>query len=131
MSNITFKNGTTLETIAVYGGSMQYQSAQRSTLEIVVNADKLTLEDAKKIWQDSDAAEEITIFSDEETSMKINYTIPVELKLCTLDGADVIKMKLAQKSELEIMQEKQSQDIDDVNAALCELAELCVMGGDE
>lgn len=128
MSNITFKNGTSIEAIAVYGGTMQFQSAQRNTLEIVANADKLLLDDAKKIWHSSDETAEITISADEETNVKINYTIPVELKLCSLDGAEVIKMKLAQKSELEIMQEKQSQDIDDVNAALCELAELCVGG---
>lgn len=38
-------------------------------------------------------------------------------------------MKLAQKSALEIEQEKQAQDMDDVNAALCELAAL-IDGGE-
>lgn len=127
---IIFKNGKQLETTAVYGGTETYQSAQRKTLELVVSADELTLDEAKAIWQDSNATSEITVEDNGESSVQLNFTLPVSLTLSQMDGADVIRMKLAQKSALELMQEKQAQDMDDVNAALCELAEI-VAGGDE
>ena len=127
---IIFKNGKQLETTAVYGGTETYQSAQRKTLELVVSADELTLDEAKAIWQDSNATSEITVEDNGESSVQLNFTLPVSLTLSQMDGVDVIRMKLAQKSALELMQEKQAQDMDDVNAALCELAEI-VAGGDE
>nr|DAY82469.1 MAG TPA: hypothetical protein [Caudoviricetes sp.] len=127
---ITFNDGKQLNTIAVYGGTETYQSAQRKTLEFVVAADELTLDEAKAIWQGSNATSEITVEDNGESSVQLNFTLPVSLTLSQMDGVDVIRMKLAQKSALELMQEKQAQDMDDVNAALCELAEI-VAGGDE
>lgn len=127
---ITFKDSKQLETIAVYGGAETYQSAQRKTLEMVVSADKLTLDEAKAIWQDSNATSEITVEDNGNTSVQLNFTLPVSLTLSQMDGTDVIHMKLAQKSALELMQEKQAQDIRDNEAALCELAEI-IAGGDE
>lgn len=126
---VTFKNGTQLETVAVYGGMETFQAAQRKTLEIVVSAELLTLDEAKEIWQDSGATSEMTIESDGQTSVQLDYTLPVSLTLNTLNDTPVVRMKLAQKSALEIEQEKQAQDMDDVNAALCELAEL-IAGGE-
>lgn len=125
---ITFANGTTLETIAVYGGTMQYQNAQRATLEIVASVDVLSLETAKALWQDNAATAQMTVTADGETSVLLDYTLPVELKLNELDGAAVVRIKLAQKSALELAQEQQAQDIEDANAALCELAEI--IGGE-
>lgn len=125
---ITFANGTILETIAVYGGTMQYQNAQRATLEIVASADVLSLDEAKTLWQKTAATAEMTVTTDGETSVHLNYTLPVELKLNELDGAEVVRIKLAQQSALELAQEKQAQDIEDANAALCELAEI--IGGE-
>lgn len=126
---VTFKDGKELETVAVYGGAETYQSAQRKTLEIIVSAELLTLDEAKAIWQDSGATSEMTIESDGQTSVKLDFTLPVSLTLNTLNGAEVVRMKLAQKSALEIMQEKQAQDISDNEAALCELAAL-IDGGE-
>lgn len=127
---ITFNDGKQINTIAVYGGTETYQSAQRKTLELMIPADALTLDEAKAIWQDSAATAEITVEDNGESSVQLNFTLPVSLTLSQMDGAAVIRMKLAQKSALELMQEKQAQDMDDVNAALCELAEI-VAGGDE
>lgn len=126
---VTFKNGIQLETVAVYGGMETFQAAQRRTLEIVVSADLLPLDEAKAIWQDSGATSEMTIESDGQTSVQLDFTLPVSLTLNTLNDTLVVRMKLAQKSALEIEQEKQAQDMDDVNAALCELAEL-IAGGE-
>lgn len=130
---ITFKNGSSYNEVAIYGAKTTYQSAERDTLDIVLSAEDITLGEAKKLWQNADATSEITIeYTDEETtksSVHINYTLPMALTLDTLNGRQVVHIKLAQKSALELTQEKQAQDMDDVNAALCELAEI-IAGGE-
>ena len=129
---VTFKNGSSYNEVAIYGAKTTYQSAERDTLDIVLSAEDITLDEAKKLWQNADATSEITIdYSDEEStksSVHINYTLPMALTLDTLNGVEVVHIKLAQKSQLELTQEKQAQDIDDVNAALCELAEIAAGG---
>lgn len=134
MSTTTFKDGRTYEVEGVYGGQETYQESQRDTLDIVIPADKVTLDEAKALWQNADATSEITInYTDDagnaKTGVHINYTLPMSLTLDTLNGVQVIHIKLAQKSQLEITQEKQAQDMDDVNAALCELADI-IAGGE-
>ncbi len=126
---IIFKNGKQLETTAVYGGTETYQSAQRKTLELVVSADELTLDEAKAIWQDSNATSEITVEDNGESSVQLNFTLPVSLTLSQMDGAGVIRMKLAQKSALEIMQERHGEDISALDAAILEIGEL--LGGED
>ena len=125
---VTFANGRQLETIAVYGSSMSFQNAQRSTLELVVSADKITLDEAKSIWKDAAITAEITITDGNETSVHLNYTLPVELKANSLDGVDVVRIKLAQKSNIEIAQEKQATDIAACEAAIIDIGEL--LGGE-
>ena len=125
---VTFANGRQLETIAVYGSSMSFQNAQRSTLELVVSADKITLDEAKSIWKDAEMTAEITITEGNETSIHLNYTLPVELKANSLDGVDVVRIKLAQKSDIEIAQEKQATDIAACEAAIIDIGEL--LGGE-
>ena len=115
-----------------------FQSAKRDTLDIAIPADKITLDEAKAIWQNADATSEITITYEElvdgktvtKTGVHINYTLPMALTLDMLNDKQVVHIKLAQKSALELTQEKQAQDMDDVNAALCELAEL-IAGGED
>lgn len=125
---VTFANGRQLETIAVYGSSMSFQNAQRSTLELVVSADKITLDEAKSIWKDAEMTAEITITDGNETSVHLNYTMPVELKANLLNDVDVVRIKLAQKSDLEIAQEKQATDIAACEAAIIDIGEL--LGGE-
>lgn len=134
MAAITFKDGRTYEVEGVYGGVETYQASQRDTLDIVIPTDKVTLDEAKEIWQNTDATSEITInYTDDagnaKTGVHINYTLPMALTLDTLNGVQVVHIKLAQKSQLELTQEKQAQDMDDVNAALCELADI-IAGGE-
>ena len=136
MNTITFKDGKSYETVAVYGGSENYQESRRDTLDIIILADKITLEEAKTLWQDADATSEITInYSVTEdgkpvakTGVHINYTLPVSLTLGELDGAQVVRIKLAQKSALEIAQEKQATDIAACEAAIIDIGEL--LGGE-
>ena len=116
---VTFKNGTAYEEVKVVGAKQDFQNAKRDTLDIVISSDQLTLTAAKALWQDKDVTSEITIdYKEEEngilvdkSSVHINYTLPMELKVDTLNGVEVIHIKLAQKSELELTQEEQSNII--------------------
>lgn len=67
---------------------------------------------------------EITVTDGAETSVHLNYTMPVELKANLLNDVDVVRIKLAQKSALELTQEQQASDIENIEAALIELAEM-------
>ena len=135
---ITFKNGKAYGTKSILGGTANYQSAERETMDIIIPAENITLEEAKAIWQDPEATSEITITYKEEVegqaveraAVHLNFTIPMALTLDTYNGVECVHIRLAQMSALEIAQAKQAQDMDDVNAALCELAEL-VAGGED
>ena len=135
---VTFANGLNFETTVIYAVPADFQCAKRDTLDIAIPADKITLDEAKAIWQNSNATSEITITYEElvdektvtKTGVHINYTLPMALTLDVLNGERVVHIKLAQKSAMELTQEKQAQDMDDVNAALCELAEL-IAGGED
>ena len=135
---VTFANGLNFETTVIYAVPADFQGAKRDTLNIAIPANKITLDEAKTIWQNADATSEITITYEElvdgktvtKTGVHINYTLPMALTLDMLNDKQVVHIKLAQKSALELTQEKQAQDMDDVNAALCELAEL-IAGGED
>lgn len=164
---ITFNNGMTLETVSIHGGTMQYQSANRSTLEIRCSTKVTSFEDLKALYTDAEALSELTISefqtyqkttedgelvyidanSGEETtvvdgnepamvvkeviqSVHLNFTLPVELKLTTVNDMEVYCMKLAQMSALEIAQASQADDIATIEAATIELAEI-IAGGTE
>lgn len=136
---ITFKNGKAFGTKSILGGTANYQSAERETMDIIIPAENITLEEAKAIWQDPEATSEITITYKEEVegqaveraAVHLNFTIPMALTLDTYNGVECVHIRLAQMSALEIAQAKQAQDMDDVNAALCELAELVAGGEDD
>ena len=135
---ITFKNGKAYGTKSILGGTANYQSAERETMDIIIPAENITLEEAKTIWQDPEATSEITITyketvdgqAVERAAVHLNFTIPMALTLDTYNGVECVHIRLAQMSALEIAQARQAQDMDDVNAALCELAEL-VAGGED
>lgn len=126
---VTFKNGKQIETISVLGSSETFQAAQRKTLEFIISADELTFGEAKAIWKDSALTAEITVEHGGASSVQLDFTLPVALILSVLDGQEVIRMKLAQKSALEIMQEKHSADITALDEAILEIGEL--LGGGE
>lgn len=130
---ITFANGARYETTAVYAAAAEFQGAKRDTLDIVIPADKIALDEAKAIWQNAEATSEITInYTDDDgnakTGVHINYTLPMALTLDTLNDEQVVHIKLAQKSALELMQEQHSADISALDAAILEIGEL--LGGE-
>ena len=55
--------------------------------------------------------------------------MPVELKANLLNDVDVVRIKLAQKSALELTQDQQASDIENIEAALIELAEMVANNG--
>lgn len=126
---ITFANGQTFNTIRILGAKKIYQGMERDTLAISIPSTDITLEEAKALWKNSEATAELTIVSDEQTNVLLNYLLPVELVVEKLKVSDdeiieVVTLKLAQKSDLEITQEAQATDIQDTQVALMELAEL-------
>jgi hypothetical protein len=133
---ITFANGKTYETVRIMGGTETFQGQQRKTLAIDIVADLITLDEAKALYKDAAALSELTVETAGETSVQLNFTLPVELKVHELttgengETTEVVTIKVAQKSSLEIAQEQQAQDIEDANAALIELAGIVAGGVD-
>lgn len=126
---ITFANGQAFNTIRILGAKKTYQGMERDTLAISIPSADITLEEAKKLWKNTEATAEITITSDGQTNVRLNYSLPVELTDETLkvsedESVEVVTLKLAQKSDLEIALETQATDIQDTQVALMELAEL-------
>ena len=134
---VIFSNCESYETIRILGGSETYQGQHRKTLEIDFDSAAITLDKAKSLFTDPDIWREITVETDGETSIQLNFSLPLELILTTkrkrlnIDSDDeLIVLRMAQKSALEIAQEKQAVDISNNEAALIELAGL-IAGGNE
>ncbi len=133
---IKFANGESYETIRILGGSETYQGQQRRTLAISIDASIITLEGAKALYMSETALSEITIESAGEINVQLNFTLPVELTLTKIQTGEetmteVITIKLAQKSTMEIAQERQAEDINDTQMALIELADMLATTGGE
>lgn len=131
---VIFANGTGYETVHILGGSENYQGQQRKTLSISIAADLITLDEAKALYKNAAALSEITVETAGEVSIQPDFTIPMEIKLSELktgedETTEVVTIKLAQKSALEIAQEQQAADINDTQMALIELADM-IAGGD-
>ena len=139
---VKFANGKQVETTAVYGGKMTFQNANRETLELRIAVENADFDELKELYTDSAALSEIEITEtgivqnengeNEEKiitqSLQLNFTLPVELALRETDGAQTWCVKLAQKSEIEIAQERQAEAINDTQLGLIELAAM--IGGE-
>ena len=128
---ITFLNGKSFETINIFGSKTLYQGQQREILQIDIEANKISFDEAKDIYTSVECLKEITVSADDNKYLYLDYVIPIELvytskrKLYGMDDdTNVISMKIAQKSALEITQDHQATDIANIEAALIELAEM-------
>lgn len=141
---ITFANGKSYEQLSVLGAVQSFQGQLRNTLALKFLATVITLAEATELYKDADALKEISISEtytesglDSEgnavdiertrSSMQLNFTLPVELTLSTekispTDSAEIITIKLAQKSALELAQEKQAAELAITQMAILELA---------
>ena len=135
MVTVTFKNGEQFIVKSVWSKANTFQGADRKTLEIrFVNEENL-FEKLKAIYSNTDTLAEIHVKEtngDEviTSSYHTDYTLGMELGLKSIEDEQQWVMKLAQKTVLEIMQEKQALDIEDTQVALMELAEM-IAGGAE
>lgn len=126
---VTFKNGESYETIRILGGSETYQGQQRKTLEIDFDGAEITLDKAKELYQNAETLSEITVETDGESSVQLNFSLPLELTLTTkrkrlyIDSDDeLIVLRVAQKSALELAQEQQAAELAITQMAILELA---------
>ena len=120
---VTFANE---KSIAVIGGTTQFQNAQRATIEIRAARDETNFEELRAIYTDSKALSEIEVNDGNGgQSLQLDFTLPMELSLKDIDGEQLWCMKLAQRSA----QEKQAASINDTQLALIELAGM--IGGGE
>ena len=147
---ITFANGKSYEQVSVLGAVQSFQGQLRNTLAMKFRSTDITLAEATELYKDADALKEISIvetYTENGTdidgnsveiertrsSVQLNFTLPVELTLSTekispQETAEIITIKVAQKSALEIAQERQAVDIAVCEAAIMEIGEL--LGGE-
>ena len=147
---ITFANGKSYEQVSVLGAVQSFQGQLRNTLAMKFRGTDITLAEATELYKDADALKEISIvetYTENGTdidgnsveiertrsSVQLNFTLPVELTLSTekispQETAEIITIKVAQKSALEIAQERQAVDIAVCEAAIMEIGEL--LGGE-
>ena len=134
MKTITFKNGEKLDVSAIWSRMDIFQNANRETLEIRISATEDIFEKLKAIYTDNNALSEILVEEKGndgtviDSSFHTNFTLGMELGLKTIHDHQMWIMKVAQKSALEIAQEKQASDINDTQMALIELAGI-ISGG--
>lgn len=148
-TQITFANGATFETdFAPIRTDTTYQSSYRRALELRIPASAVTYEEIKALYTNAEAMSAISVTeygtqtqedpdNPGETievevitgqSLHLNYTMPMELTLKTVNGTELWCIKMAQKSDVEIAQEQQAADINDTQLALIELADI-IAGG--
>lgn len=133
MTNIKFANGKSIEAIP-FGGKSLFQGVERNTLEFKIAEETITYDELLTLYKDASALSEIEVVETQDDqiiarSVHLNYNIPMELALSDYnEDKRIWRMKIAQKSLLELEQEKQAVDINDTQLALIELANL--IGGD-
>lgn len=129
---ITFKDGTTLPTIAVYGNKEVVQNAYRETFEIQIPIGSITYDELSALVTSENLSELILTESDNETNevtaqfTHSNFTIVTGLGFKTKpeDGSKYLFLSIAQKHDTELAIEQLQQDNEDVQAALMELADI-------
>lgn len=133
MTTIKFANGKTIEAVP-FGGRTLFQGIERNTLEFKIDEDKITYDELLALYKDTLSLSQIEVIETQDDnvtaqSVHLNYTVPMELALSDYnEDKRLWRMKVAQKSSLELEQEKQANDINDAQMALIELATL--IGGD-
>lgn len=129
---ITFKDGTILPIIAVYGNKEVVQNAYRETFEIQIPIGTITYDELSALITSENLSELILTETDDETNevtaqfTHSNFTIVIGLGFKTKleDGSKYLFLSVAQKHDTELAIERLSQDNEDLQAAVMELAEI-------
>ena len=116
--SVTFADGTVVQCAkSAFCGTMEHQGMKRKYLEMYFNSEDIALSELKSIYTNPNLTSCITtkfindVGGTEQTSehVHINMTIPVSLGYNTqTDGTELITMRLAQRSDMELMQERQA-----------------------
>ena len=115
---ITLANGKSYNTVAIFSNTQNFQSSQREIFEIHFKADE-TEQDGYKLETISALYNNIKIYEDTPDeagncaflSEHLHTTIPVKFTTETIDDVKRYIIKIAQLSELEIMQKEQAEQI--------------------
>ncbi|MBQ8195304.1 MAG: hypothetical protein IJZ47_08035 [Oscillospiraceae bacterium] len=145
---LEFADGTVVETpIAPLGGTATHQSAYRHTMEYRIPYDAITFEQVEALYTNAEAMAKVNLTehstkttTNSETgeiekteevisaqSQYLNFTMPMELTLKTINDIKVWCVKMAQMSDVEITQAQQAEEIELTQAALVEA--LAMIGG--
>lgn len=127
---ITFKDGTTLPTIAVYSHKDLIQGAYRECFEIRIPTEASTYDGLSALATPENLTELILTETNSETNevtaqfSHCNFTIVTGLGLKTVpeDGSKYLFLSVAQKSDTELAIERLSQENEDNQTAIIELA---------
>lgn len=129
---ITFKDGTTLPTIAVYSQRELVQGSYRECFEIRVPIEATTYDELSTLATPENLSELILTETDNETNSETgkythyNFTLVTGMGMKTTpeDGTKYLYLSVAQKSDMELAIEQLRQDNEDVQSALMELADI-------
>lgn len=127
---ITFKNGTVLPVLAVFGSKDLIQGTYRECFEIRFPSEAVTYGELTALAVPGNLLELILTEKDSETNEVTaqythkNFTIVTGkgMKTDPEDGTPFYFLSVAQKSDAELAIEQLQQDNEDVQAALVELA---------
>ena len=139
-THIEFADGTAVDTVfPPLGGTATYQSAYRKTIEYRIPYDVMTFENIEKLYTDPSAMCKVNIVEygtefNSDTgdakevitaqSQKLNYTMPMDLKLTTINDVKVWSIPMAQMSDVEIAQAQQAEELAVTQMAVMELAAM-------
>ncbi len=122
-STITLADDTELKTIAVYRSITEFQSAKRQIMEVQIPYDATTFDELRTLFVKDNLGEiiltETTTYDPEITEdgetveveptinkyQYLNYSLVVEIGL--RESENMFVAKIAQRTELELMQEEQ------------------------
>ena len=137
---LEFADGTVVTTtMAPLGGTATYQSAYRHTREYRIPYDAMSFEEVEALYTNAEAMAKVNLTeystqTDEETgetveiisaqSQYLNFTLPMELTLKTINDEKMWCVKMAQMSDVEITQAHHAEEIELTQAALIEALEM-------
>ena len=115
MSTITLSNSKVYNHIGVFMGQANYQGSLRKTLEIRMSYGETTFDDLRQNFITENLGE--IILSSEKINdagetivnqyQHLNYSLVMGLGIETIDEVDMWVIRLAQRTDLEIMQKEQ------------------------
>lgn len=129
---ITFKDGTSCPTIAVYSHKDLIQGAYRECFEVRIPTDAATYDELAALATPENLSELILTERNNETNKVTaqfshrNFSIVTGLGLKTMpeDGSKYLFLSVAQKHDTELAIERLSQESEELRDAMIELAEI-------